>query len=430
MRNETIFWNNVYLDLVRRTGGGPGPIARAGALMHAAMFNAINSTLPAVSRKTAFDGFANVAPAGASKEAALAHAASKVLKHVYGPEFNGLIDRKLKESTLYFTGGVADGQAIGEVAAMKIINERGDSGSNSKYMQAIVPGYSAPTGPGQWRPTGSGNALGPNWSELVPFAMATSSAFRPPFPGGFSGATAVSDLLKSEIYASQWDDVRRVGRYDSTERTADQTEIAFFWANDVDGTSKPPGQLYGITQGVAQARMLNMEDTARLFALVAIATVDASILAWDAKYKLKVNLWRPETAIQRAFEDDNERTSADLAWKPLSAHYDGFRFSPNFPAYVSGHATFGAAHARVMEKFFGTDNISFTVYSEDPHMPRDGNGVKKGRHFTSFSQAAKENGRSRIYLGVHYQWDADAAYDKAREMVDSIIQNKFMDWPL
>ena len=221
-------------------------------------------------------------------------------------------------------------------------------------------------------------------------------------------------LLKSPLYAGQLSEVRRLGSAHSTERSAEQTRIAFFWANDLNGTYKPPGQLYPITQDVAKKQKTmngpeGLLETARLFAMVGTAMVNASIVAWRAKYDhpktTPLRLWRPESAIQSA------ATGADPGWQPLSAMMTGVRFSPNFPAYVSGHSTFGAAHAAAMKAFFRTDNIAYTATTEDPHAARDENGVLRTRSFTSFSQAALENGRSRVYLGGHYQFDASGGYD-------------------
>jgi membrane-associated phospholipid phosphatase len=93
--------------------------------------------------------------------------------------------------------------------------------------------------------------------------------------------------------------------------------------------------------------------------------------------------------------------------------------SPPFPAYISGHATFAGAWAGVMKSFFGTDNVTFTANTEDPFIA---NGVT--RTFTSFSAAAAENARSRIYLGVHYQWDADAGISSGTAIGTWIVANR------
>lgn len=95
-------------------------------------------------------------------------------------------------------------------------------------------------------------------------------------------------------------------------------------------------------------------------------------------------------------------TTADPNWRPLSPDADGTPFSPPFPAYVSGHATFAGAWAGAMQAYFGTDAITFTATTEDPY------AIGVTRTFTTFSAAARENARSRVYLGVHYQFDADS----------------------
>ncbi|MEJ7660666.1 MAG: vanadium-dependent haloperoxidase [Hymenobacter sp.] len=168
-------------------------------------------------------------------------------------------------------------------------------------------------------------------------------------------------------------------------------------------------------------------ETARLFALAGTAMVNASIVAWQGKYfsptgKPPVRLWRPETAIRRATEDGNPSTVAEATWQPLSAQQSGTRFSPNFPAYVSGHSTFGAAWAAAMHDFFGTNAVAFTATTEDPHALRDENGVRRTRSFASFTQAALENGRSRVYLGVHYQFDANGGFEIGTKVGEDTAQ--------
>ncbi|MBM4074343.1 MAG: vanadium-dependent haloperoxidase, partial [Planctomycetes bacterium] len=121
--------------------------------------------------------------------------------------------------------------------------------------------------------------------------------------------------------------------------------------------------------------------------------------AWDAKYNTNIDLWRPISAIRLADQDGNSKTTADPNWEPLNP------FSPPFPAYVSGHATFGATHAAVMAGYFGTDTCTFTITSEDPFYKAL--GAQAGpRTYKKFSDAAWENAISRLYLGVHYRFDA------------------------
>ena len=148
---------------------------------------------------------------------------------------------------------------------------------------------------------------------------------------------------------------------------------------------------------------------------------DAAIVAWDAKYSTDLELWRPETAIQEADSDGNLATTGDPTRVPLSINGAGTRFSPPVPAYVSGHATFAASHAGVMRLYFGTDNVTFQASTEDPASAA---GVT--RSFNSFTQAALENARSRIYLGVHFQWDGDHGFLSGSALAEHLMATRLL----
>jgi PAP2 superfamily len=413
MTDVVITWNNVYLEAIRKTGGAPCPIARAGAMMHGAMYDAINAINPTA--EPYLSGLPTPAPS-TSIEAAAIHAAHTVLCSIY-PALAIFLDVELKTSIQDLLerpvpvpmDDLDRGESFGKAVGNLMIQARTGDGSAAKML------YQPGNEPGDWRPTGSGDALTPDWPKVKPFAMSSGSQFQPPLPGGY---TNKRDLLKSAEYTAQFNDVKRVGAVNSTVRTLEQRQIAFFWANDLDGTYKPPGHLFRLTQIVANQRNLSLEDKARLFALVAITLADAGVVAWDAKYSTKIDLWRPESAIRLADTDGNLLTQQDPTWEPLSVDRAGKRFSPPFPAYVSGHATFGAAHAGIMRKFFGTDNVTFELDTDDP----SASGVK--RSFNSFSSAALENGRSRIYLGVHFQWDADHGYISGTNLADFVYATK------
>ncbi|WP_125778468.1 vanadium-dependent haloperoxidase, partial [Antribacter gilvus] len=226
--------------------------------------------------------------------------------------------------------------------------------------------------------------------------MTSGSQFRLPAP---AGATSYAGLLASPVYQEQLAEVRSLGGATSTTRTAEQRDIAFFWANDTNGTYKPPGHMLEITQTVAQSRnVTDARAVARLFAEASLAMGDAGIAVRDQKFLTSIDLWRPESAIN----EDPILAQRDPSWQPLLTDpVTGAHVSPCFPAYTSGHATFAGAWAAVMAAHFG-DAVTFTAGTDDPHMP-----TGYTRTFTSFSQAAAENARSRVYLGVHFQFDAD-----------------------
>ena len=102
------------------------------------------------------------------------------------------------------------------------------------------------------------------------------------------------------------------------------------------------------------------------------------------------------TAIHQADADGNDATTADPTWSPLGMPGTP-SMTPPFPAYISGHSTFGAAAFTVLADFYGSDRMQFSVSSDE--LP----GVT--RTFKRFSDAAAENGMSRIYMGVHWTFD-------------------------
>lgn len=200
--------------------------------------------------------------------------------------------------------------------------------------------------------------------------------------------------MASPQYAAQRDEVRRVGAVDSTERTYNQTVIGWFWDHDLDDTYHPPGQLLELTGIVAKKFKLDTYETTHLYALSALALADAGIAAWDSKFDSPINLWRPVSAIKAT-------GGANATWEPLSADRSGAPFTPCFPAWTSGHANFTAAWASAMKHFFGRDKVSFIAHSEDPHT------IEAYRRMDSFSQVAEEGEFSRLWLGVHFRWDAE-----------------------
>ncbi|HEY0638331.1 MAG TPA: S8 family serine peptidase [Pseudonocardiaceae bacterium] len=381
-RNNVRYWNDVLLETIRRQGGGPGPLARGAAMMHAGLFDAVNSATLSRRGSTPYDSYLTLQTVHQSvNENLVAGFVARDLLVAAFPQQQAFVDQKFAERYGTSTQAVARQLADTVVAAMTTARTGDGSAGGTAYTPQNVPGA--------WRPTDGCTAVDPHWGAVVPFTMTSGSQFRRP-----ALAPDLATLLGSSTYATVLADVRSLGRNNSTTRTADQTRAAWFWANDLDGTYKPPGQLLAHTALVADGRVDDGLRLSRLFALVSLALADAGIAAWDMKYRTSIDLWRPETAVKQ------DATNPDPTWEPLSADRNSVSFSPCFPAWVSGHATLAGAWAGVMRTEFG-DAVTFTATTDDPH------AVGVTRTFTSFTAAATENARSRVWLGVHFQFDAD-----------------------
>lgn len=365
-------WNAVALQAIRIDKTPPPKASRALAILHVSMYDAVNGV-----RRTHEPYLTGGrVPASASIEAAASAAAYKVLVNffpaqkadfdaAYAASLANIPNRPQKRS----------GIAWGLKAAAGILQARANDGWNATVNTPVASHL------GDWEPTPPALAayLLPQWGSVAPFAMMSSAQFRPAGP----------PPLTSARYAADYNEVKAFGAAANSMRTAEQTEIALFWA-DGAGTETPPGHWNHIAQDVAAARGNTLEQNARLFALLNIAMADAAICAWDAKYFY--HNWRPVTAIRNGDLDGNPATEPDPNWS-------SFIVTPPFPDYVSGHSTFSAAAATVLAMFYGTDEIAFTTGSD--FLP----GVV--RSFNSFSAAAQEAASSRVYGGIHFRFASD-----------------------
>ena len=159
-------------------------------------------------------------------------------------------------------------------------------------------------------------------------------------------------------------------------------------------------------------------ENARLFGTAFLALADAGITAWQAKYHYAI--WRPVTGIRYAGMDTNPDTVEDADWTPLGApdHLDGTPLTPPFPAYTSGHATFGGALFEVLRRFYGTDEIQFSLTSDE---------TDTTRQYDSFSQPRQENFDSRLYLGVHWRADQDQGDASGTAVGAYVVDHVFAD---
>ena len=381
-------WNHTLLGAIRNDKTPPPKASRAMALVQVAVFDAVDGLVGGYTPYAVTDP----APAGASPDAAAVAAAHKTLVALF-PAQQAALDAAYATSLGSIPNSPAKtiGIAWGETVAGKILALRANDHS------AGVVTANLPTGALWWSRTPPANAdpLLPNWPSVTPWGIDDVARFRPAPP----------PTAPSAEYTAAFNEVKLLGKVDSAARTADQTQIALFWA-DGGGTATPPGHWNVIAEGISASQNLTLVQNARLFALLGIAVADAAIVAWDCKYHYID--WRPITGIRNADTDGNPDTAPDTTWAPLIT-------TPNFPSFISGHSTFSSASARVLSLFFGSDQLNFTTTSDG--LP----GVQ--RSFTSFSQAAAEAGQSRIYGGIHWQYDNTAGLTAGRAIAEQVFFN-------
>jgi len=391
--DPVLFWNRAALDAVRFDQTVPPMASRSLAIVHAAIFDAVNS----LDHRYAPYKVNLTADQDTSREAAVVAAGFTTLSSLF-PLQN--FDALKAQSLALIPDGSAKtkGLALGETVAQQILNWRAGDGWNATVAYTPTPGV------GNWRPTlpTYANFLLPQWGQVTPFTMTSGTQFRQGPP----------PALDSAAYAAAYNEVKVVGAQNSVMRTAEQTEIARFWA-DGPGTQTPPGHWNTIATSVALTQQTDMAENARLFALLNLALADAAIAAWDMK--LAYDFWRPLTGIQEGEADGNPLTGGDPSWLPLIN-------TPAFPAYVSGHSTFSGAAAALLAEFFGTDAVSFTTDCDA--LP----GVT--RSFDGFWEAAEEAGMSRIYGGIHWQFDNMVGLEAGKALGEYVAANFLVPVPL
>lgn len=416
-------WNAVALDATRldhAIGGpahqfGPTRTSRALAIVHAAMYDAANSIAHAF---TPYQ-FSVAAGPGASINAAVDQAARDTLVALY-PSMQLTFDAALAQDLALIPAAAAQaGSAVGHSVATQLLALRANDGAINN-----TP-YTPPTGTGFWQPDPmhpTQQALTPYWGSVTPFVIQSGSQFRAPAPPALNSpeyAAAYNELL---LYGGD-------GTTTPTIRTADQTEIGIYWGYDGQpGLCSPPRLYNQIAVQIAQQQNNTMLQNARYLCLVNLALGDAGIAVWETKYAY--NFCRPITGIRDGANDGNPDTVGMPNWAPLGAPADnggGSNFTPPFPAYTSGHAGFGAAAFRMIADFYGTDKIPFTFVSDEFNgLTFDMNGQVRPvrpRHFDTLSQAAEENGQSRIYLGIHWAFDKTRGIAQGNALADYIFKN-------
>src|SRR6266436_3127013 len=323
---------------------GPGRASRAMAIVHVAMFDALDAV---VGDYTSYTG-RQAGPGPTSLDAAISQAARDTLTAMF-PSQTATFDAYLAQDLALVRNAQqrANGIDLGQRAAAAILAMRLNDGSQIPEPHVGVD-YFPSDQPGHWRQDPISLiplALGAHWGECIPFVVTSTTQFRSPPP----------PAMTSSAYTAAYNEAKNLGGdgvLTPTQRTEEQTFIGTFWA--YDGTP---------------------------------------------------SLGAP------------------------ASNLNGPNFTPPFPAYPSGHAGFGGALFQTMRRFYGTDNIAFTFVSDEFNgQTRDHNGnlrPYRPRSFSTLSQAAEENGQSRIYLGIHWAFDKTEGIALGRRVADYVFDHAF-----
>lgn len=362
---------------------GPPTMAVGMAYVQAAVYNAVVGT----DREGHLYRWRASAPHGASTDAAVAAASRGVLLH-YFPVSSARVEAQYADTL----AGIPDGRAktagvsFGERAARHLIAQRRDDG----WLAPIS--YTVPPAPGVWRPTPPALApyVAPWLGAMKPFTLRSSQQLRPGPPPS----------LSSRRYGRDLREVESMGSTTSTTRTAEQTEIAKFFAGNLSD------QLQGAYRDHVQRHGLCATGAARYLAVATLAGADGVITAWDSK--AVYHRWRPITAIQSADSDDNPCTTADPAWTPLLA-------TPPHPDYLSGHTTVIGAVTRALKKLDGTSVIDLNLTSAV---------TGTTRHYELARTLRDEGIGARIWGGIHTR-TADEVGDHVGRRVGAQVARTF-----
>jgi len=359
--NVIIDWDEKAIGVLQTGTTPPPPTAfRTMAILHVAMFDAVNSIGPHYQPYK----IRLAATPDTSKEAAAAAAAGAVLVKLV-PDAAADVQSTLMTYLATLPDGEAKskGVQLGQEVARRILEIREKDGASAP------DAYRPKTKPGVYIPTPI--TVGSQFPNVTPFAMTSPSQFRPKPPPS----------LKSEQWARDYNEIKDLGEKNSTRRTARQNEDARFWL------LVGPRSTYPLPRQVAVASNMSVLDSARFMALVSIATIDAMIAVFDAKYKYE--FWRPITAIRNGDIDGNPATERVATWQPIDV-------TPMHPEYPCAHCITSSAVAAAIEAVLGTEEIP-EVALTSPFAPA------VTHRFTDLHAYTEEVANARIYAGFHYR---------------------------
>jgi hypothetical protein len=383
-------WDKLLTDNL--PGGGSLYTFRLYAMLHIAMFDAVNSIRVEyapyrlqVQASPSSSAEAAAAQAGHDVLVALVPAATAAFDAALGSRLAGI------NATL-----AAQGVEVGKQTAQAVLTWRTNDGAAGPD-----PAYTPPALPGLWQPQAGQVAAGGRFATTTPFALLTPTQFLPVPP----------PALNSAQYAAAYQEVYDLGRATSVTRTADQTTLARAIAG-VNYAPNPFSFWNTLARQLVATRTMGITETARLFALMDVSLHDSLQTSHTSKYIY--GLWRPITAIQHADADANDATVSDLTWTPLIG-------TPPYPSHSSNIACLATGASRALAKALGSDQLAFQVTWK--WTGAAGAGSDFSHQYTALSQLADEAGMARVYGGIHFKFELTASRDSCTRVADYVNDN-------
>jgi hypothetical protein len=388
-------WNQIAVNAAIQTNQSPFAQARFAAIVQLAVFTAVNAITGE------YEPYIDTVSAepGASADAAAVAAAYRVLSTYFGS--NATVQATLNTARAASLGAIPDGPAktagiaTGEEAASTLIALRASDGSSPAQF------YTAPQpAAGEWQPTPSCPVVGGvqvgaflQWRNVTPFGVGSVAAFLPAPP----------PALTSNEYAKAYDEVKTLGSRTSTQRPQDRADVVNFYAQ-----SSPTYIFNLVARQIAAGREFSLTDNARALALINMATNDALVGSFFAKYEYR--FWRPETAIRAGASDGNRKTDADTSFAP-------FISTPCFPSYPSNHGSGSSAAAEVLRRLYGAAGFSIELTSPNPALA----GITL--QYSQLGDMISAVSDARVYGGIHFRFDQDAGERLGREIATYVYKN-------
>ena len=388
--------NNELLNIIANTSpaliDGPPEVAREIAMVDGAMFDAVNAATGSTLQSLYYSGGA---VANADPTAAALSAAYTVMQSLYGPtslyateqgvtiSYNSLtlgvapttaqyaavtadvaaVGAEL--SALASSAQVTTGTALGVTAANAMTTARSTDGGTAAMLSTLTAPYVGPSTAGTYVTPSGRPPLEPAAGSVTPFVITPTTQANivatVPGPPAVTSADYANQVLETECEGSSGalpaNVVTACQAAGFTPQTSATAQAALYW-NDPGGTYQPPGHWLQIADAAASSTSLDLLQHAQEDALVGAAMSDAGAAAWGVKYT--DDRWRPITAIQDCANWNATFTAAnacDPTWSSLIA-------TPPHPDYLAGHPAFSGAAATVLDNFFGTDSVGFTVSSQ------------------------------------------------------------------